>query len=429
MSVPGAEQAATAGPVTAGREPDGPAPAGPGLVVGRRAVVDGQLAVHGYRLAVAGPPAGTLSEEIAGRVAEDGALAGVFGTRPAFVAPDRPYLVGARGLPELPERTVIEVAAGAAGDSEVVDGCRRLVAAGRLLAVTWDGDPATGDVPPGGPLLDMAHYVGLDPAGRDEEELRRWAGQLAGRPGRQLIARNVDSPAQLRAGRQAGFDLFEGRLLSHPVAVVSEALTPSRLACLQMLEKVNDPETSAADLEKVVETDPGLSYRLLHVSGLGAAGGLRRQVRSIREATVLLGREWIYRWLILMVVADANQGTPEQMTIAMTRARMCELLAGTVSPAERDSAFTVGLVSALDLLLGSSLADVVSKLAITTELKQALLARTGRLGAILTDVVDWELGTPGPTLRTGVDHLVAERCYLEALSWACGLDSALAAAA
>lgn len=143
---------------------------------------------------------------------------------------------------------------------------------------------------------------------------------------------------------------------------------------------------------------------------------------------MLLGRDWIYRWLILMVVADANQGTPEQMTIAMTRARMCELLAGTVSPGERDSAFTVGLVSALDLLLGSPLGDVVSKLAITTDLKQALLARTGRLGAILSDVVDWELGTPGAGLRTAVDHLTAESCYLAALNWACSLEASLPAA-
>lgn len=393
------------------------------MVVGRRPVLDPGLQVHGYKLAVGGPGAGggTMTEEIAERAGQDGGLAQVFGTKLAFVKPALAFVVGLQQLPELPEQTVIEVDALAATDPAVVEGCRRLVAAGLRLAVH---DPE--DLVAARPLLDMASYVRLDVAGRPGRVLGPWVERTAG-AGLTAMAVGVDQVEDLTAARAAGFELFEGRLLSRPVAVVSEALTPSRLACLQMLEKVNDPETSAAELERVVETDPGLSYRLLHVSGLGAAGGLRRQVRSIREATVLLGREWIHRWLILMVVADANQGTPEQLTIAMTRARMSELVAGEVSPGDRDSAFTVGLVSALDLLLGASLPDVVAKLAITDELKKALLGRQGRLGAILGDVLDWEMGTPPAGLRSGIDPLAAERCYLGGLSWACSLEGALRA--
>ena len=395
-------------------------------LVGRRPVVGPDLAVIGYRVVVS---EGVITPTLMTRVETLEHLIG--GAEACFLSLARPYLTGALDLPLPADVAVLEVDASVVDDPEVMDGLRRLIESGCRLSVFLGPDES---VP--AELLDMAHFIRLDFPTAPEGLAFRLAFEaeigarvvLLSAHGARVIASGVNETGDLKGAREAGFLLFEGAFMSKPMKTVVHALTPSRVACFQMLQKVEDPESSAGDIERVVQTDPSLSYRLLHVSGLGAAGGMRREVRSIREATVLLGREWIHKWLLMMVVADANEGTAEQLTVAMIRARMSEILASAACPAETSAAFTVGVVSALDVLLGSALGDVVAKLAITADLKAALLQREGRLGAILDDVVswiDWTPERPVEALRCGLDRGFAERAYLDALRFAAGVGDAM----
>jgi EAL and modified HD-GYP domain-containing signal transduction protein len=136
---------------------------------------------------------------------------------------------------------------------------------------------------------------------------------------------------------------------------------------------------------------------------------------------------------MLMLLAGTNGGATEQLHIAMTRARMCELMATRLAPSLSDSAFTVGLVSALDLLLAATLSGILETLQLADELVDAIIDKSGLLGRILADVVAWEMGGEDLRLRSGLSLGSLERSYLEALAWAtevCGLleDSELSAA-
>lgn len=390
------------------------------VIAGRRPLFGTDLEVAGYRPVVAwsdmpGPDElpGVLTAEMAGRHADRPGWDRLYGKKPVFVTPSPRFLAGRESLPLAPERTVL--VADADADPEAVEGFVRLAAEGYLLAV--DGlDRIASD----SPVLEAASFAFVDFLGLPTFGLRGLM-ELADSAGARPVAVGVDDHARMALAGHAGFELFQGHLLSRPLSAQPDALNPGRLTVLRMIEAVNDPETSAADLQKVVEADAGLSYRLLHVSSLGASGGLRRPVRSVREATVLLGREWLYRWLVLMLVADANQGAPEQIGIAMSRARMAELVATAGRTAPADAAFTVGLISALELVLCAPLGDIVAKLAITDELVQALLGREGPLGGVLDDVLAWEAGAPPAQPRSGLDHLALERLYVDAVGWAEGL--------
>lgn len=400
------------------------------VIVGREPVFGPDLEILGYALAAASVDGNTISATLTEDLAytpptidgDTSGLPSVFGSKLAFVRPDRNLLHAPETLARIvpPESTVVEVGAEEGPVSELVDCCRGLARYGYRIAIV--------DLPAGaddtGPLLESASYMKVETGGVAPQQLKHHVEQ-AKEMGLRSVAVGVHDLQQLRAARLSGFELFEGHLLSRPVVVMTEALTPSRLTVLRMIEAVNDPGTSAADLQRVVEADAGLSYRLLHISSLGAAGGLRRPVHSIREATVLLGRDWIYRWLILMLVADANQGVPEQLTIAMTRARMAELVASWAGLVDQDSAFTVGLLSALDLVLGAPRAEIVSKLAITDDLVEALLEEKGRLGAVLHDVLAWEVGDAAGANRSGLDGQALERRYLAALAYAQSLTDTL----
>ncbi|HET9732176.1 MAG TPA: EAL domain-containing protein [Acidimicrobiales bacterium] len=393
------------------------------VMVGRQPIFDGKLDVYGYELLFRSPQSGNrgaevMTADVLVRAGLDIGLDNVVGRRMAFVNAPRAFLVGAQDVPLPPERTVIEVLEDVAHDEEVLEGCRSLVKVGYTLALddyVW----AEGDEP----LLELASIVKLDVLALGPERLAEEAARC--RPfGVRLVAEKVETPEQFEACKALGFELYQGYLLSRPEIVERRGLDPNRLTCLQLIDKLCDPDMSAAEVQRIVEADAGLSYRFLQAAGSGAGRGLRRPVSSIREGVVLLGQRRLRSWVILMLLADAHDGSTEQINIAMTRARMTELLAEAAAPKLRDPAFTVGLVSALDLLLGTPLPEIVEQLGLTDELASALLDHSGSLGSILDDVLTWERGDPELELHSGVDYSLMEKTYLEALAWGtevCGI--------
>ena len=118
-----------------------------------------------------------------------------------------------------------------------------------------------------------------------------------------------------------------------------------------------------------------------------------------------------------MLLADDHPGSEEQLHIAMTRACV-ELMANAIKPRLADRAFTVGLVSALDLLLRATPSQVMAGLSLAPELVDALVGHTGVLGVILSDVLAWEVGGGELHPRAGLELAVMEKLYIEALLWA-----------
>ena len=275
----------------------------------------------------------------------------------------RSFLVGEHEVPFSPRQVVIEVLEDVPRDPDVLAGCRRLALAGYALALddyVWGRDDD--------PFLELVSMVKLDVLELTPAQLVE-AVKRCSAYGVQLVAEKVETREQLRACQGLGFDLFQGYVLSRPEVVEGKALSPSKLTCLRVIEKLCDPATSAGEVESIVRTDAALSYRFLRAAGSGAARGLYRRLTSVRDAVVLLGERRLRAWVTLMLLAGAHEGSDEQFNIAMTRARMAELMALAISPSLGDPAFTVGLVSALDLLLQAPLPTVLEGLSLGAELE------------------------------------------------------------
>ena len=104
---------------------------------------------------------------------------------------------------------------------------------------------------------------------------------------------------------------------------------------------------------------------------------------------------------------------------------MAELMAETIDRRLADSAYTVGLVSALDLVLQATPLQVIEGLSLNAELEDALVGHTGVLGAVLADVLAWEVGGENFQLRSGTAPAAVEACYLQSLAWATEVCGAL----
>lgn len=391
------------------------------FMVGRQPIFDANLDVHGYELLFRGStPAvsgDVMTADVLVHAGMDMGLNQLVGSKLAFVNTTRSYLVGENEIPFPPRQTVIDVLADVPRDAEVVAGCRRLAQNGYTIAA--DGQPEGGP----DPLLDLVSMIKVDVLGVLPERLPAAALNCSAY-GVKLVAKRVETYEQLKACQRLGFDLFQGYLLSRPEVIEGRALSPSRLTCLRLLERLCDPGTSADDIEEIVKTDASLSYRFLRVASAGAARGLYRRLSSVREGVVLVGQRRLRSWVTLMLITDLSEGSSEQLNIAMTRARMAELMALRLDPNVAEQAFTVGLVSALELLLGSPLKEVLGGLSLTADVEAALLEHSGLLGRIVSDVLAWEVGEHGQ-LSSGLGMLSVAEVYVEALAWATDVCGAL----
>jgi EAL and modified HD-GYP domain-containing signal transduction protein len=95
---------------------------------------------------------------------------------------------------------------------------------------------------------------------------------------------------------------------------------------------------------------------------------------------------------------------------------MGELVGGMARGLGADVGFTVGLLSALDLLLDAPMEDAIETLPLDAETRLALVEGKGPLGEIIACIRGFETGNP-PASVLGLDHDKLANAYMEAVAW------------
>jgi c-di-GMP-related signal transduction protein len=319
-----------------------------------------------------------------------------------------------------PEQTVIEIAESVLPPADVLPGCRRLHDQGFSLAldgVTWWSDVDYFDGP--------VSYVKVDIQAAALPDLSRLVKECH-RRGIQVVGEKVDSIDEFEWCESLGFDFFQGYLLAQPSAVSGRALDTGRVAQLRLSTHLLDRECPMAELEEIIRRDPAMTLQLLQLASVGAAKGMRRTVRTLREALVLVGWRRLQSWVCLLLIGGKGQASQEEMTSALTRARMCELLARSSDPALAETAFIAGMLSSFGTLLHMPLEDVLADLPLDADLRDALLRGEGTLGRIVADAADFLLGRPLEATRSGLEDAVVSSAALDALLWSVETTAALA---
>jgi EAL and modified HD-GYP domain-containing signal transduction protein len=334
-----------------------------------------------------------------------------------FLNFSREMLVG--GSWELldPDSVVIELLETIEADAEVTAACERLVGAGYRLALDdyVDGGPQAS-------LLDLATIVKLDVLGRPMEEIRRVSEPLRGR-GLTLLAERVET-AEVRDGcRDLGFELYQGYFFSRPELITRKGISTEQTAIIQLMNRLRDESVGDAELEETFRRDPALSFKLLRMVNSAAVGG--RGIESILHAIRLLGRDALHRWLALLLASSLSvrgSGDVERIHSAVLRARMCEemaLAAGRHHYA--GPVFMVGLFSRMDALMGTTLEELLGRIDLADDVRDALLERRGAYGDWLRLVEAYEAGeweaTTSLAAGVGLSALDLPEIYLDALGW------------
>jgi EAL and modified HD-GYP domain-containing signal transduction protein len=399
------------------------------VVVGRQPIFDADLVVSGYELLrrevqppAHAPGAGDILTADA-VFASASAASALTGTKRAFCGATPGVLDGTVPVAMAPERTVIEISRTARIDDNVSFACRRLREQGFTIALE---DVMFFDASEG--LLELADIVKMDLNGLDEEQLP-WLRDQCHAAGASMVARHVDAPADFERGRALGFDLFQGYLLSSPHPEPGRTFDAGRLARMRMSAQLLDQEFAIDDIEEIIRSDPAMTHQLLQLAGIGAAGGMRRTVSTVREALVLVGWRRLQGWVALLMLTDRGTTSDEVIATTLARARMAELLATVVDPALGGPAFMAGLLSCLDVLTGAPIDDVIGNLPVTDELRAAVVSQEGPLGAVVADSIDYQQGHHARAGRTGVSELDLVQASVDALVWAVEMAGAMEPAA
>ncbi len=318
-----------------------------------------------------------------------------------------------------PERVVLEVLETVDADPEVMRALGNAREMGYQIALD---DFVCNERTQG--LLQFAHYVKVDLLGLSNDGIRAAYDEFE-RPGVKLLAEKVETREVHEVAMKAGFDLFQGYYFARPELVQRHRLPSDRNALLRLLSELQDPATPLERIETLIAADVGLSVRLVRYVNT-AVFGVRQRIESLRHAVVMLGVDRLRECVAMLLLAGLD-GKPSQLvTMALVRARMCEML-GERAQGTAHRHFSAGLLSLLDAFLDQPLVEVLEQMGLTEDLNDALLRREGDLGSSLRvaeacERADWDVleGTAwGPdTLR---------ECYLEAMTWTGRVQSILAA--
>jgi EAL and modified HD-GYP domain-containing signal transduction protein len=126
------------------------------------------------------------------------------------------------------------------------------------------------------------------------------------------------------------------------------------------------------------KSDPTLSYRLLRTVN-SVAFGLSRPADSIQDALTLLGSKELYRWLTALLITSETDRplAPALYETALTRARLCELIAVERGSEPPEALFVTGAFSLLDVLLDVPLEVPLASARLSESAVEALIGATG----------------------------------------------------
>jgi EAL and modified HD-GYP domain-containing signal transduction protein len=280
------------------------------------------------------------------------------------------------------EQVVIELLETIEVTESVITRCHDLKEKGFVLALD-DNIYSPASIP----FYEIVDIVKVDILQIPLQELAGMVARLRNWP-LTILAEKVETAEQFSLCKEIGFELYQGYYFARPSVIQQKRLDSSRVTLMNLLNQVR----AGADIRSVEQCfrkHPNLTYNLLCLVN-SVAFGLREKIRSLRHALMVLGEKQLLRWITLALFTYKENGkaASPMLEIAVVRGRIMELLiqAKENGPREDDypeRAFITGILSLADVLLETSMEEILDHLNLTEDIRLALISREGHLGGLL----------------------------------------------
>ena len=316
-----------------------------------------------------------------------------------------------------PDLVVPEILEDIEATPEVIAACLRLKRGGYQIAL--DDIIATDDR---NALLAFADILKVDFMQTDTETQEAIAKSHR-KSKTTLLAEKVETYDEFKRAKEMGYTLFQGYFFAKPEVLSKKNVPGDRLRYLQLIRQIHQSELDLDQIEKLIKQDVSLSYRILRYIN-SAYFGWNVEIRSIKQALVLLGELEIKRWATLVAMAYMGADKPTELILtALTRGRFCEFVAPQINQQQQSqNLFLMGMFSVLDAVMDQPLQDILAEMPISHDVKDALLGKEGQFKNCLDMAICYEKGD-WPGFSRIADTLGAEEqmipdAYLNAVDWA-----------
>lgn len=235
-------------------------------------------------------------------------------------------------------------------------------------------------------FMPLVEIIKVDIMGMEPSVLANLAKMLR-RSDKKLLAEKVETQEEFERCLKLGFDYFQGFYFAKPVVLTGKKIAPGELSILQLMGLINS-DAENTEIEGAIKRDALLGLNLLRLVNTPAVGAKTR-IDSIGQALMILGRRQLQRWLQILLYAKPSKGgsfSSPLLQLATTRGKLLELIAQKNQPRNRnvaDIAFTVGIMSLMDVLFSLPMTEVLSQIIVADEVAAALLHREGFYGDLL----------------------------------------------
>lgn len=392
------------------------------VMVARQSIYNSQMGVYAYELLF------RSSYENLYEIGEDKATAQVVlnafstmglenlvGSRYAAINISERYIHQAQYLPVPQERVILDIPTSLSVNKALLISIKQLKSLGFTIAI--DSFVYRKEL---NPLLPLVDILKMDVHGVDEKKLPKYVKQLRKFKNLSLLSLKVESLQEFSFYRDMGFDYCQGYLLSKPRVYKAKNLSSSKLVVMSLLSALYKSTINFNEVEQVISRDVSISYKLLKLIN-SAFFSLPSEVDSIHRAVVLLGKDQLRSWVSMLALSSMEDCPESLLEIAVIRAKMCELLAKCADLPNSDSYFTVGLFSALDVLMKQPLKSLLVSLPLHDDIKDAILQQQGLMGEALRCVVAYEASDWQNVSFQNVPGSQISKASYTAFVWSIGL--------
>lgn len=341
----------------------------------------------------------------------------IAGKNPAFINFTRDLLL--KQAPQMfpKENLAVEILEDMLPEDDIIKACQELSQKGYTIALD-DFFYKSGMKP----LIALADIIKFDfrssPIEKIREDIKRFS-----RYNIKFLAEKVETNEEFQTALDIGCEYFQGYFFSKPETIKGKDISSAQMNLIGIMAEANRRDFNFNKIESIISRDVAISYKLLRYIN-SAYYRRAATVSSIKQAMLLLGENGIRSFLSLIAMAKLGRNKPDELIrSSIIRAKFCELLGDRkASGIDTSELFTLGLFSSIDAILDDTMENLMAKLPLSSDLKDALISREGKLNDYLGLTVsyekgDWE-GVSNFSDNIQIDDQVLPQYFVKAINWA-----------
>ena len=286
-----------------------------------------------------------------------------------------------------PQNVIIEIVETVPITDRLIEACRHIKNLGYKIALDdHDFDPKWDA------FLPHVHIVKVD---IQESEYETVAANMEKfkQAGLKLVAEKVETHEEFERYKALGFDYFQGYFFAKPEVLKQKNIPSSKILMMELMDASSSRNFDFDRINDIITRDVALSYMLLRFIN-NPLVNKRHKITTLRHALTYMGEIEVKKFIALIALANMGDNKPQELVhLSLVRAKFCELTAAACNEIENPpKGFLVGLFSLLDALLDQTMDDLMEKLPLSPELKNALCGMQSSLRDYLALARSFEEG-------------------------------------